>query len=140
MNKKIVVLVVLLECILAVLLVSFFGKAIEDLRNAVLCKDIYFTDENGNKIEDGAFIEVTLSDTKMSYRLYYKIEDADTTNKEVKFSSSKPDSVVVDATGMVTFFEETDVVITIRAQDGSGKSDSITLVPKRSSEGDAEIS
>ena len=52
MNKKIVFLVVLLECILAVFVVSVFGHAIEDSRAQILCKDLYFTTESGEKIED----------------------------------------------------------------------------------------
>ena len=55
MNKKLVILIVLVECILAVLIVSFFGKVIEETRRDVLCQDIYFVDENGIKIEDGVF-------------------------------------------------------------------------------------
>ncbi len=139
MNKKLVILAVLLECILAVLLVSFFGKAIEDARKDVLCEDIYFVTETGEKIDDDVGIEVELSDTKLSYKLYWKIIAKNTTKKEVEFVSSKPESVIIDQTGIVTFLEETDVVITIRAMDGSGKSDSITLIPVRDTESDADI-
>lgn len=139
MNKKLVILAVLLECILAVLLVSFFGKAIEDARKDVLCEDIYFVTETGEKIDDDVGIEVELSDTKLSYKLYWKIIAKNTTKKEVEFVSSKPESVIIDQTGIVTFLEETDVVITIRATDGSGKSDSITLIPVRDTESDADI-
>ena len=57
----------------------------------------------------------------------------------MEFVSSKPESVIIDQTGIVTFLEETDVVITIRAMDGSGKSDSITLIPVRDTESDADI-
>ena len=139
MNKKLVILAVLLECLLAVLLVSFFGKAIEDARKDVLCEDIYFVTETGEKIDDDVGIEVELSDTKLSYKLYWKIIAKNTTKKEVEFVSSKPESVIIDQTGIVTFLEETDVVITIRATDGSGKSDSITLIPVRDTESDADI-
>ncbi len=139
MNKKLVILAVLLECILAVLIVSFFGKAIEDARKDVLCEDIYFVDEAGVKIEDNVGLEVELSDTQLSYRLYWQIVAKNTTNKEVEFLSSKPESVIIDQTGIVTFLEETDVVITIRVLDGSGKNDSITLIPVRDTESDVEI-
>ena len=73
MNKKIVFLVVLLECILAVFVVSFFGQAIEDSKRQILCQDIYFTYASGEKIEDGKMIEYTLSGT-IEYQLYYKME------------------------------------------------------------------
>ena len=52
MNKKVVFLVVLLECILAVFIVSVFGHAIEDDRKQILCRDIYFVNELGEKYED----------------------------------------------------------------------------------------
>lgn len=131
MNKKIVFLVVLLECILAVFIVSFFGNAIEDARAQILCKDLYFAAESGEKIEDGEMIEVKLTDSNRSYQLYWVMETDKTSNKEVEFISSKPNRVKVNSLGLVTFLDDTDVVITIRAKDGSEKTDSITLVPKR---------
>ncbi|MBO5736456.1 MAG: hypothetical protein J6S04_01485 [Clostridia bacterium] len=130
MNKKVVFLVVLLECILAVFLVSVFGHAIEDSRRQILCQDIYFVTESGEKIEDGEMIEYKLTDANISYQLYWVMETEKTSNKEVVFESSDP-MVKVNNLGLVTFLEETDVIITIRAIDGSGRTDSITLVPKR---------
>ena len=130
MNKKIVFLVVLLECILAVFIVSFFGHAIEDANKQILCKDIYFTYENGEKIEDGVMIEYELKDNNLCYQLYWTLETENTTLQEVEFESDN-ENVIVDSDGLITFLEKTDVVITVRAKDGSGKTDSITLVPIR---------
>ena len=130
MNKKVVVLAVFLECILAVLIVSFFGKMIEDLRDTILCEEIYFTYETGEKIEDDVLLEVSLSPSNRGYQLHWEISPENASNKEVEFISSKPDLVVVDNTGMVTFFVDVDVIITVRTLDGSGKMDSITLVPE----------
>ena len=130
MNKKIVFLVVLLECVLAIFIVSVFGHAIEDSRKQILCQELYFVTENGDVIEDGEMIEYKLTDSNISYQLYWVMETGATSNKEVVFESSDP-MVKVNSLGLVTFLEETDVVITIRAIDGSGKTDSITLVPKR---------
>ena len=130
MNKKIVFLVVVLECILAIFLVSFFGHAIEDDRRQILCQDLYFVDKDGVEIEDGTMIEYKLTDSNISYQLYWVMETSEASNKEVAFETDNP-LVTVNADGLVTFYEETDVVITIRALDGSGKTDSITLVPKR---------
>ena len=129
MNKKVVFLVVLLECILAVFLVSVFGHAIEDSRRQILCQDIYFVTESGEKIEDGEMIEYKLTDANISYQLYWVMETDKTSNKEVVFESSNA-LVKVNSEGLVMFIEEVPVVITVRAVDGSGKSDSVTLVPK----------
>ena len=131
MNKKIVFLVVLIECFLAVFIVSFFGHAIEDSRKQILCEDLYFVTESGEKIEDGKMIEYQLTGSNISYQLYWVMESDKTSNKEVKFKSDNP-LVMVNDLGLVTFLEETDVVITIKAIDGSEKTDSITLVQKRS--------
>ena len=134
MNKKIVFLIVSLECILAVVIVSVFGHAIEASRTEILCKEIYFTysegEKKGQKIEDGVMITVD-TDT-LDYQLTWVMETDKTSNKEVLFTSSKPDVVKVNpATGLVTFTEKTDVKITVQAKDGSGAMDSITLIPKR---------
>ena len=129
MNKKVVFLVVLLECILAIFIVSIFGHAIEDSRRQILCQDIYFVDANGEKIEDGEMIEYELVGSDINYQLYWVMETDKTSNKEVIFESSNA-LVKVNSEGLVMFIEEVPVVITVRAVDGSGKSDSITLVPK----------
>lgn len=129
MNKKVVFLVVLLECILAIFIVSIFGHAIEDSRRQILCQDIYFVDANGEKIEDGEMIEYELVGSDINYQLYWVMETDKTSNKEVIFESSNT-LVKVNSEGLVMFIEEVPVVITVRATDGSGKSDSITLVPK----------
>ena len=129
MNKKVVFLVVLLECILAIFIVSIFGHAIEDSRRQILCQDIYFVDANGEKIEDGEMIEYSLVGSDINYQLYWVMETDKTSNKEVVFESSNA-LVKVNSEGLVMFIEEVPVVITVRAVDGSGKSDSVTLVPK----------
>ena len=128
MNKKVVFLVVLLECVLAIFIVSIFGHAIEDSRKQILCEDLYFVNEFGEKYEDGEMIEYTLSDNNMSYQLFWVMETDMTSNREVVFESDHP-LVKVNSLGLVSFVDEVAVVITIRAIDGSGKTDSITLVP-----------
>ncbi len=138
MNKKIVVIVVIVECVLAILLVSFLGKAIESAMKDVYCKEVCFTNENGEKL-NGDPIMIELTDSNMSYQLYWRVEAKNTTKKEVEFISSKPDTVIVDATGIVTFFDVTDVTVTIRSTDGSNKSDTVTLIPKRNAGGDVDI-
>ena len=130
MNKKVVFLVVLLECILAIFIVSIFGHAIEDSRRQILCQDIYFVDANGEKIEDGEMIEYSLVGSDINYQLYWVMETDKTSNKEVVFESSNA-LVKVNSVGLVTFLDDVAAVITVRTIDGSGKTDSITLIPKR---------
>ena len=129
MNKKVVFLVVLLECILAVFIVSFFGHAIVDPNKQVLCQKLYFVDANNEEIADNETIQLTLTDTNRSYQLYWVMETDKTSNKEVVFESSNP-LVKVNAVGLVTFLDDVSAVITVKAIDGSGEKDSITLIPK----------
>ena len=138
MNKKIVVIVIIVECILAVLLVSFFGKAIENFRKQTLVQDIYFTDENGVKIEDEQVLIVEITDSNSSVKLHYMIVSEKAAEKTVEFSSSHP-SVLVDSTGVVTFLDRVSVEIIVRATDGSEKYDSIRLAIKQSDGGDVDI-
>jgi len=127
------VIVVLVECVLAILLISVLGKAIETYQTEVECKEIYFTDANGEKIQINevtgmAVMEVTLTDTKRSIQLTWNFSPTNTSNKSVTFVSSLPDWVEVDESGMVNFFDDRAAVITISTTNG--KSASIQLIPK----------
>ena len=130
MNKKVIFLVVILECILAIFVVSILGIAIEDARAEKLCTDIYFVDENGEKIPDGVIIEYELEKGSINYQLHWVLVAEDTTQKEIEFVSNNP-FVTVDSTGRVTFLkDDASAEITIMAKDGSMKTDTIILVPK----------
>lgn len=139
MNKKIIVIVVIAECILAILLISFLGKAIESYIKTVYSEDVYFVTKEGEKIPDDTTLEIKLSDADISYQLYWVVETKRTTKKEVTFVSNKPEEVIVDKTGLVTFLIETDAIITVSTMDGSEKSDSITVVPVRDIDADVDI-
>ncbi len=127
MNKKIVVIVVIVECILAILLISVLGKAIETYFTEIECQEIYFVDETGARIDKP--VEIELTDRRREYQLIWAMSPSDTSDKAVVFTSNKPDSVEVDESGNVNFFDDTDVVITVSTKNG--KTASITLVPKR---------
>lgn len=135
MNKKIVILVVVLECVLAVLLIGVIGKAIENYNKEVACQAVYFTNADGEIYENGALIEVERPDR--GFQLYYKLDPENTSDKSVTFTSSKPDDVEVSESGYVNFFEDTDVTITISTKNG--KTATIILVPKRDMSGDVDI-
>lgn len=127
MSKKIVLIVVLIECILAVLLISLFGQAIYS-STPKLVNEVYFTYENGEKIADDQHLEVVLTDTKRDYQLYWTVDPENAQNPNVVFSSSNPSSVIVDASGRVTFRRTVlSVTITVSTLDGSNKNDVIIL-------------
>ena len=127
MSKKIVLIVVLIECILAVLLISLFGQAIYS-SSPKLVNEVYFTYENGEKIADDQHLEVFLTDTKRDYQLFWVVDPDNAQDTSVEFSSSDPNSVIVDASGRVTFRRTVlSVTITISTLDGGNKKDVIIL-------------
>ena len=138
MNKRVVFIVVLIECILAVLLISIFGQAIYNAVNNIVVQEVYFTYADGTKIEDGEHLTVELTDSKMDYQLYWAIGPENASNQNVTFTSSKPDQVVVNSSGVVTFYVEVGVTITIHTEDGN-QVDAIILIPQDNSGGDVEI-
>ena len=131
MNKKVMILIVVIECVLAVLLIGVIGLAIETAYKDVTCQGVYFTTEDGEILSEESVVEVARPDK--GYQLHYGFDPEDTTDKTVKYSTSKPEKVTVNETGYVTFIEDTDVVITITTRNG--KTATITLVPKRNTHG-----
>ena len=116
MNKKIIVIVVLLECVLAILRVSFLGNAIETYFNEVSAREVCFLDEKGVPLEDDAVIVVDRWD--LGYQLEWRINPEKVSDKTIVFMSSKPDDVTVDETGYVSFYKFTDVSITASTSNG----------------------
>ena len=136
MNKKVMILIVFVECVLAILLIAVLGKAVESYNYEVGAQEIYFkTAAAGERLENGETVQ--LDRTDRGYQLYYEILPSDTSDKTVTFRSSKPDSVVVDQTGYVTFFDDVDVSITVTTKNG--KSATVVLVPKRATSGTVVI-
>ena len=129
MNKKSLILIVVVECLLSIMLISFLGIAIEDFRSKTLCSDIYFVDEEGNKYEEGATVKVVFKDS-ISYQLRYVLEPGNISSKEVRFEveDSRKDYVFVSPTGRVDFVKNpVRVRITVYALDGSGEYATIYL-------------
>lgn len=128
MNKKSLVLVIIVECVLAILLISFFGKAIESLYEKTLCTDIYFVDDDGNRLENDTLLRIDISDSKRDYQLKYVIEPSNASEKKVEFSATPNEYVFIDKYGNVTFLKEyVDISITVFTTDGSGKQATIRL-------------
>ena len=135
MNKKIVILIVIVECVLSVLLIGVIGLAIESAHTEVECQEIYFTTAEGVRLENGDILEVDRPDK--GYQLYYEIVPDNTSDQAVTFTSGKPEKVMVNELGYVSFIEDTDVNITVSSKNG--KTTTITLVPKRSTHGTVEL-
>jgi len=132
MNKKIMVLIVIVECVLAVLLIGVIGLAIESTYKEVSCKEVYFTLEDGTVPENNRiYIETNWWE---GYQLHYEILPENASNKAVTFTSDKPDKVTVNEVGWVTFLARTSANITIRTENG-GKTDTVLLAFKPDTNG-----
>ena len=133
MNKKVVILIVFVECVLAIFLVGIWGMAIDGRFSKIGCTDIWFEDANGVRYDEGATIEIELSlneEGEAYYQLYHGIAPDDITNPSVRYNTNKPDKVVVAKDGKVTFYAIIPVTITIMADDGTAKQATIRIVPK----------
>lgn len=140
MNKKIVYIVILIECILAVFLISFFGGAIYNAIRDVPVNELYFTYADGTKIEDDVALKFELKGSQNEYQLYWKVGPDNAADKTVKFTSSKEDFAYVDEDGTVTFFARTgDVTITVSSVDGGNVVDTIRIVLQKKDGGNVDI-
>ncbi|MEG1528658.1 MAG: hypothetical protein RR248_03790 [Clostridia bacterium] len=143
MNRKLIIVIVLVVFCLSIIVVSVFGIMADYFPENVTATDIYFTDINGKKLElneeDKLVIEVEL-DASSTYLLYWIVSPENVTSHDVNIiiPSSYNDIVSVSQAGegmaIVTFLKgkvpEGGVPITIKCADGSEKSATIMLAPK----------
>ena len=133
MNKKLIVLIVALECVFAVFLISFFGPMIASLHEDVPVSVIYLVDENGDRLvpkedEDMPSVSISLPGD-LDYHFALEVLEADATDKSVTVTTNRPaDEIEVrmDKNGRgftVTFLNPTlkHVTVTVTANDGSSK-------------------
>ena len=147
MNKKVMILIVVIECVLSILLIAAIGKAIETYFNDVEAQEIYFTTESGERLAPGILykeregtmqeiesdqIVIEVSRPDKGYQLHWEIIAENTSDRTVTFlaRSQDPDvEVTVDDSGFVHF---DDVVIaTITISTKNGRTASVLLVPRQ---------
>ena len=151
MNKKVMILIVVIECVLSILLIAVVGKAIETYFNETEAQEIYFTTADGAVLEGGTLyrekdgtiesidsdrIVIEVARPDRGYQLHWQIIAENTTDRSVKFSakSQDPDIVVsVDENGFVFFEEDTNATITISTKNG--RTASVLLIPRQSGKG-----
>ena len=147
MNKKVMILIVVIECVLAILLIAVLGMAIETYFNATEAEAIYFTTADGTVLEKGMlykekegtvtqveneniFIEVARPDR--GYQLHWLIIADNTSDKSVTFLVKAQDpnvEVSVDENGFVFFGDDTNVTVTISTKNG--RTASVLLIPRQ---------
>ena len=147
MNKKVMILIVVIECVLAILLIAVLGKAIETYFNETEAEAVYFTAADGTVLEKGMLykekeetieqkdndriiIEVARPDR--GYQLHWLIIADNTSDKSVTFTakSQNPDvEVTVDENGFVYFEDDTNATVTISTKNG--RTASVLLMPRQ---------
>ena len=134
MNKKIIILIVALECIFAVFLISVFGPMVESLHTKKSVKEIYFLDDKGNRMENDSSFFVDLQVSR-SFHYEFVINPSDATDRTVKVIHNRSDEEIeiemdANGSGFTVHFLSKDVAslkITVRANDSSQKQAIITL-------------
>ena len=147
MNKKVMVLVVILECVVSILLIAIMGIVVEAFTNETEAEEVHFLTESGEVMESGhlykeqdgsvrevdndqIIIEVYRPDR--GYQLHWEVITERTTDKSVTFLaiSSDPEiEVLVDENGFV-FFED-DVVATVTVSTKNGRTATVLLIPRQ---------
>jgi hypothetical protein len=131
MNKKIIVLILTVFCILATIIISVFGKVPEDT-SRVPVSTIMFVD---NTTEDG-MCEVNEEGIKIiliekgttEYQLQYFINPSEATDQSVSFQIvSGIEYASVSETGVITFYEQSSVTVKIYSNALDFKSDVVII-------------
>lgn len=131
MNKKIIVLILSVFCILATIIISVFGKVPEDT-SRVPVSAIMFVD---NTTEDG-MCEVNEEGIKIiliekgttEYQLQYFINPSEATDQSVSFQIvSGIEYASVSETGVITFYEQSSVTVKIYSNPLDFKSDVVII-------------
>ena len=133
MNKKLIVLIVALECVFAVFLISFFGPMIASLHGDVPVSTIYLIDENGDRLlpkegEDMPSVNISLPGD-LDYHFGLEVLEKDATDKTVTVTVDRPEDEIEvrmykNGRGFtVTFLNPMlrNVTVTVTANDGSSK-------------------
>lgn len=137
MNKKLIILIVALECVFSVFLVSLFGPMIEALHAEVLVSEIHLVDENGERLvpEEGKILpSVAISlPGDLDYHFVLEILDEKATDKSVTVTTDNPEVTVLmdrNGRGFTVTFENPmlkSVTVTVTANDGSAKTASVYI-------------
>ena len=131
MNKKIIVLILIIFCLASTIIISVFGKVPDD-SGRVPVNAIMFVD---NSTEDGLCVEnadghktINIERGTETYQLEWLINPSQASEQEVTFQIvSGQDYATVSETGLVTFTMEYPVTIKIYSNMTDFKSDVVII-------------
>ena len=136
MNKKLIILIVALECVFSVFLISIFGPMIESFHSNVLSTELYLIGEDQKRLETAegeAIPSVTIGipyDYDYEFEVVVRTEEAtDRTYTVTHNRSDEEIEITKTKKGFrVTFLAEiTNVTVTVTANDGSLKSAAVLI-------------
>ena len=136
MNKKLIVLIVALECVFSVFLISIFGPMVESFHSNVLVSDLYLLDENRERLvaaEGEEIPSVTIGiphDFDYEFRVVVETEEA--TDRTYTVTHNRTDEEIEITTTKngfrVTFLADiANVTVTVKANDGSLKTAKVLI-------------
>lgn len=151
MNKKVMILIVVIECVLSILLIAVLGKAIETYFTETEAQEIHFTTAEGVVLEPGTLykekdgsttqieseqIVIEVARPDRGYQLHWLIITDKTSDRSVTFSVKSQDpsiEVTVDENGFVYFAD--DVVATVTISTKNGRTATVLLTPRQGGQG-----
>lgn len=127
MSKKFIILIQLVVCVIAVVMISLYGRNPEMWKDFEYCEVIYFLYDSA-RVESGTEIEIPRAEEggTLTYQLEWYVGPEDASVKEVRFHSNSS-NVVVDENGLVTFLSDEGATIYIFTTDNSLLSANIKL-------------
>jgi uncharacterized protein YjdB len=137
MSRKMVFLIEIIVCIIAVVIVSLIGVNPEIWKVYTPVSSVSFTNTEITFTENKKIITIK-SGTK-NYTLTYSVLPSNATNSDVSFSSSDESIATVDNNGVVNIIRETGFNIIIIAKDGTKKSDSVSFIFSSSGGGGIDL-
>lgn len=147
MNKKVMILIVFIECVLSILLIAVLGMAIESFFNETEAEDIYFTTAEGDILSPGTLykekegtteaieserIVIEVARPDRGYQLHWLIIADNTSDKSVTFNARSANAdieVTVDENGFVYFEDDVNATVTISTKNG--RTATVLLVPRQ---------
>ena len=131
MNKKIIVLILIVFCLASTIVISIFGKVPED-SGRVAVNAIMFVDHS---TEDGLCVEnadgyktINVERGTETYQLEWLINPSQATEQDVTFQIvNGQDYATVSKTGLVTFLMEYPVTVKIYSNMTDFKSDVVII-------------
>lgn len=116
MSKKVLILIQIAVVVIAVIIISLYGRNPETWKDFNYCEEVYFLVDDEKVAND---YELELVDGTDSYQLVWYVGPEKSTIKAVRFSSDNG-NVLVDDEGLLTFLVKNEgVVITIFTTDNS---------------------